>query len=142
MKKKIILVAVTIAVTLNVVACGGKAAAAPTEQTTTESSEAIEVTEATTSEETGDTAEDVGAEESGLSMVEFSQIKQGMTVEEVNEILGFEGELTADTAPITTYDWKITTADGTKQVSITFMDNKADIISQVGLDTDRGWISK
>ena len=139
MKKKIILAAVTLTMAFSAVACSGKEAAATTEQTI--ATELTETTESTSSGETGDTAEGAGAEESELTMVKFTQIKQGMTVEEVNEILGFEGELGSDTAPIKTYDWKITTATGTKQVSITFMDEKADIISQVGLDNDRGWIS-
>lgn len=158
MKKKIILAAVTLSMALSAAACSKKEAAAPTEPIATESAEATdtetsetsepaettaaeatesaETTETPTVEVTGETA-DANAEEPELTMVKFIQIKQGMTIEEVNEILGFEGELTAGTASTKTCEW----ISGTRKVSISFIDNQADTISQVGLDNERGWIS-
>lgn len=164
MKKKIILAAVTLSMALSAAACSKEEAASPTiatesaeatdtetsesaettaavatesaEATTAEVSESAETTESTTGEVAGDTA-DASTEEPELTMVKFIQIKEGMTLEEVNEILGFEGELTAETASTKTCEW----INGTRKVSISFIDNKADTISQVGLDNERGWIS-
>lgn len=163
MKKKMILAAVTLSMALSAAACSQKETAAPKEPTiatvsettaseaaksaATAATEAAESAETTAAEESAATEPAKGgetkdtkaasADEPELTMVKFIQIKQDMTVEEVNEILGFEGELTKETGSAKTYEW----INGSKKVSISFIDNKADTISQVGLDNERGWIS-
>ena len=70
----------------------------------------------------------------GLILENFENVKIGdMTVDEVNEMFGFEGTLVAEAEGVRTYEWEKRYGSNYEIVQIVFVDGVANIKSQSGL---------
>lgn len=74
----------------------------------------------------------LGSSDIEITLEQFNQLKNGMTTEEVFEILGGEGEITSDSGSVVMYSYN-GTAIGSN-ASLMFQDGKLANKSQIGLE--------
>ena len=126
MKRKLVTLLLAGVLSVSAMACG--ASSSETKDQTTEST-----TEDTAAEDTA--AEDTAEDGDTALMDKYTQLKNGMSYDEVKETMGSDGEdITADDAAENTkvYQWTSEGSDST--ISVTFEDDKAVSFSQEGFE--------
>ena len=121
MKRKLVTLLLAGVLSVSAMACG--ASSSETKDQTTESTTEDTAAEDTT--EDGDTA----------LMDKYTQLKNGMSYDEVKETMGSDGEdITADDAAENTKVYQWTSEDSDSTISVTFEDDKAVSFSQEGFE--------
>ena len=77
----------------------------------------------------GNTA--VSTDPGKITFEKFNQIQQGMTYQEVTQILGREGELMSEAGSMRMYTWK--NEDGGSNMNVTLDNNRVVAKGQMGL---------
>ncbi|MGN1382107.1 MAG: hypothetical protein ACI4W2_04740 [Eubacterium sp.] len=148
MKKKMVMVLTSLAMAAVITACGSStsstSSAASTTASSTASSAASSVTSSVASTAESTAASTAQAAESTATaqyatMDAFNQVQNGMTLDEVNKIFGFEGTKQASgsaaaaglSSTAEVYMWAGETPGSA--ASISFLDGKVASMAQVGL---------
>lgn len=152
MKKKMIMLLLALSLSAAAIACGGSEETAvedSTETTTDDIEDAVEEadeaiqdaaeqadTDVTTVDEATEAMEEVAKGGGPATMDKYTQLENGMTYDEVKEIMGEDGvESVAaenDATNIQIYQWAGETPGS--NVTVTFQDGAATTFAQVGLE--------
>jgi hypothetical protein len=144
MKKKLAAIAIAAAMSLSVVVCGGSSSsssqpASSSTKTETSNSEASSSSSAASSTSATSTSSSTDAASAFATLDAYNQVKEGMTLDEVNQIFGFDGTKAASgsasaagmSSTAEVYTWTGETAGAT--ASIGFQDGKVVSMAQAGL---------
>ena len=151
MKKKMIMLLLALSLSAAAVACGGSedTAEGSTKTTTEDVEDAVEEadeaiqdaaeqadTDVTTVDEATEAIEDVAKGGGPATMDKYTQLENGMTYDEVKEIMGEDGTESVaaenDATNIEIYQWAGETPGS--NVTVTFQDGAATTFAQVGLE--------
>ncbi len=151
MKKKMIMLLLALSLSAAAIACGGSEDTAEdsTETTTEDIEDAVEEadeaiqdaaeqadTDVTTVDEATEAMEDVAKGGGPATMDKYTQLENGMTYDEVKEIMGEDGTESVaaenDATNIEIYQWA-GEAPGSN-ITVTFQDGAATTFAQVGLE--------